>query len=286
MPDGAYREVNGVRLWVDVAGAGNPETIIALHGAPGLSTHAEPKGAFGLLADSWQVVTYDARGSGVSDATPPYTHEQWVADLDALREQLGIERFVIAGGSYGGYIALEYAIRHPERVSRIVLRDTAARDYSEFAKANARERAREFPQITDEVLDHVFAGTMRDNDHYRECFATIAPLYDVNHDPVATAERIKGIPFNYETKNFAFAVNKPAYDVREQLKALDIPTLITVGRHDWITPVAASEELHSLLPDSELVIFERSGHSPQKEQKEEWLQAVRGFLDRTASTPE
>ena len=286
MPDGAYREVNGVRLWVDVAGAGNPETIIALHGAPGLSTHAEPKGAFGLLADSWQVVTYDARGSGVSDATPPYTHEQWVADLDALREQLGIERFVIAGGSYGGYIALEYAIRHPERVSRIVLRDTAARDYSEFAKANARERAREFPQITDEVLDHVFAGTMRDNDHYRECFATIAPLYDVNHDPVVTAERIKGIPFNYETKNFAFAVNKPAYDVREQLKALDIPTLITVGRHDWITPVAASEELHSLLPDSELVIFERSGHSPQKEQKDEWLQAVRGFLNRTASTPE
>jgi len=128
------------------------------------------------------------------------------------------------------------------------------------------------------VLEHVFAGTMRDNDHYRECFATIAPLYDVNHDPVATAERIRNIPFNYETKNFAFAVNKPAYDVREALRTLDIPTLITVGRHDWITPVAASEELHELLPDSKLVIFEKSGHSPQKEQKEEWLAAVREFL--------
>jgi len=278
MPEG-FREVNGVKLWVDIQGEGNSQTIIALHGAPGLSTHAEPKAAFGDLADQWQVVTYDARGSGVSDAVPPYTHEQWVADLEALREQLGVSEFVIAGGSYGGYIALEYAIRHPQRVSRIVLRDTAARDYSEYAKANARERAKEFPQITEEVLEHVFAGTMRDNDHYRECFATIAPLYDVNHDPVATAERIKNIPFNYETKNFAFAVNKPAYDVRDALRTLDIPTLITVGRHDWITPVAASEELHELLPDSKLVIFEESGHSPQKEQKEEWLAAVREFLD-------
>jgi len=282
MPEAGYRKVNGVNLWVDIQGEPSSGTIIALHGAPGLSTHAEPKTAFAELADSWQVVTYDARGSGVSEAVPPYTHEQWVADLEALREQLQVEQFVIAGGSYGGYIALEYAIRHPERVSRIVLRDTAARDYSEYAKANARQRAKEFPEITDEVLEHVFAGTMRDNDHYRECFATIAPLYDVNHDPVATAERIAKIPFNYETKNFAFAVNKPAYDVRDQLRTLNIPTLITVGRHDWITPVAASEELYGLLPDSELVIFEESGHSPQKEQKEEWLAAVRRFLDRAA----
>lgn len=278
MPEASFREVNGIKLWVDIQGSEHSETLIALHGAPGLSTHAEPKAAFGDLADSFQVVTYDARGSGKSDAVPPYTHEQWVADLEALREQLGVEKFVIAGGSYGGYIALEYAIRHPSRVSCIVLRDTAARDYSEFAKANARERAKEFPQITDEVLEHVFAGTMRDNDHYRECFATIAPLYDVNHDPVATAERIAKIPFNYETKNFAFAVNKPAYDVREALRTLNIPTLITVGRHDWITPVSASEELHELLPDSKFVIFEESGHSPQKEQKEEWLAAVREFL--------
>src|SRR5690625_6979245 len=75
MPEG-FREVNGVKLWVDIQGEGNSQTIIALHGAPGLSTHAEPKAAFGDLADQWQVVTYDARGSGVSDAVPPYTHEQ------------------------------------------------------------------------------------------------------------------------------------------------------------------------------------------------------------------
>src|SRR5690625_7284191 len=128
MPEG-FREVNGMKRWVHNQGGGNSQTIIAMRGAHELSTHAEPKAEFGDLADQWQVVTYDARGSGVSDAVPPYTHEQWVADLEALREQLGVSEFVIAGGSYGGYIALEYAIRHPQRVSRIVLRDPAARDY-------------------------------------------------------------------------------------------------------------------------------------------------------------
>ena len=271
-------KINDAELLVNVEGSGVP--IIAHHGAPGLSTHEEPKRAFGPLADKHQIVTFDARGSGASEAKPPYTHEQWVADIDAIREHFGFERFIMAGGSYGGFLSLEYAIRHPERVTHVILRDTAARDYGEQAKANALARAKEFPQITEEVLDHVFDGTMRDNEHYRECWEIIAPLYNVNYDPVAMAERIKSIPFNYETKNFAFAHNLPNYDVRDQLSKITVPVLITVGRHHWITPVEASEELHALLPNSELAIFENSGHSPQQEEAELWIATIRDFLER------
>ena len=121
---------------------------------------------------------------------------------------------------------------------------------------------------------------MRDNEHYRECWEIIAPLYNVDYDPVAMAERIKSIPFNYETKNFAFAHNLPNYDVRDQLSKITVPVLITVGRHDWITPVEASEELHALLPNSELAIFENSGHSPQQEEAELWIATIRDFLER------
>lgn len=270
--------INGAELYVHMQGQGVP--IIAHHGAPGLSTHAEPKTSFGPLADAHQVISFDARGSGASDAIPPYTHDQWTADIDALREHFGFERFIMAGGSYGGFLSLEYAIRYPERVSHVILRDTAARDYGKEAKQNALARAKEFPAITEEILDHVFDGTMRDNVHYRECFAAIAPLYDVNHDPVATAERIAATPFNYETKNFAFAHNLPKYDVRDRLKEITAPVLITVGRHDWITPVEASEELHALLPNSELAVFENSGHAPQKEESELWLATIRDFLRR------
>lgn len=271
-------KVNGVELVMHVEGAGVP--IIAHHGAPGLSTHEEPKKAFGPLADKHMVITFDARGSGYSDAVGPYTHEQWVADIDAIREHFGFDKFIMAGGSYGGFLSLEYAIRHPERVSHVILRDTAARDYGAEAKVNALARAKEFPQITEEILDHVFNGTMRDNQHYRECWEAIAPLYNVKHDPVVAAKRSANTPFNYVTKNFAFANNLPKYDVRSELHKITAPVLITVGRYDWITPVAASAELHALLPLSQLAIFENSGHSPQQEEQELWLATIRDFLNK------
>ncbi len=271
-------KVNGAELEVFKDGSGSP--IITHHGAPGLATHAEPRKSFGALSDRHTVISFDARGSGASDAIPPYTHEQWAADVDALREHFGFEKIIMAGGSYGGFISLEYALRYPDRVSHVLLRDTAARDWGFQARKNALARADEFPEITQEVLDKTFLGLMESNEDFRNTFSKIAPLYDKNYDPVATAERIARIPFNYVTKNFAFAHNLPNYDLREQLPGLKVPVLITVGRRDWITPVEASEELHALLPNSELVVFEESGHSPQIEEHDKWVATIRDFLER------
>lgn len=270
--------INGAELEVFKDGEGSP--IITHHGAPGLATHAEPRTSFGALSDRHTVISFDARGSGASQAIPPYTHEQWAADIDGLRKHFGFGKIIMAGGSYGGFLSLEYALRYPEHVSHVLLRDTAARDWGFQARRNALARAAEFPEITEEVMDKTFLGLMESNEDFRATFSKIAPLYDRNYDPVATAERIAKIPFNFETKNFAFAHNLPAYDLREQLHQLTVPVLITVGRHDWITPVEASEELHGLLPNSELVIFENSGHSPQIEERDLWLATIRDFLTR------
>jgi proline iminopeptidase len=83
-------------------------------------------------------------------------------------------------------------------------------------------------------------------------------------------------------------VNQPAYDIKDQLRRISCPVLITVGRHDWITPVEASERIASLVRDSRLVVFENSGHSPQIEEADLWLSTVADFLrevgaDQTAS---
>ncbi len=272
--------INGVNLLVDVQGEANERLFIGHHGAPGLSSHAEPAKAFALLADRLKVVTFDARGSGESDYVGPYTHEQWVADIDAVREHFGADSIIMGGGSYGGFLSLEYALAHPDRVEAVILRDTAARDYGKEAIKNARARAKEFPAITDEVLERIFTGTIRDDDDYRECFAAIAPLYNVNHDPDATAQRISRTKFNYLSNNYAFSRNLPNYDLRERLHELRMPVLITVGRFDWITPVSASEELARLLPNNQLAVFENSGHSPQIEEHADWIMTVQRFLER------
>ena len=274
-----FVNVNRVRLRVDVQGEG--PALYSHHGAPGLGTHATPKRALAPLADAYRVVTFDARGSGESDPVPPYTHAQWVADLDALRAHFGDERIVLKGGSYGGYVALEYALAHPDRVSHLILRDTSAsRNFEDLARRNALARAEEFPEITEELLDMVFEGRIPSDEAMRDAYAALSPLYDASSDPVKAAERVAAATFRADTHNQAFAGNLPHFDLTDRLHEIEVPTLVVVGRHDWITPVEASEELAAGIPHAELVIFENSGHSPQLEENERFVATVRDFLAR------
>jgi proline iminopeptidase len=277
-----FVKVNDVDLFVNIQGDGPP--IIAHHGGPGLGSHANDKAAFAPLSDAYKIVSFDARGSGRSGAVPPYTHEQWVADVDALRAHFGFERFIMTGGSYGGYIALEYTLAHPGRVSHLILRDTAASHaYEEQAKATAMARAAEFPGIDRHDLDRIFAGQMEDDDDFKRVFTNIAPLYNANYDAERTARWVNNIIFRADTHNKAFSQNIPGFDLTARLGEVQVPTLVIVGRHDWITPVEASEEIAAGIPNAELVIFENSGHSPQQEEHGRFVAVVRDFLQRHKS---
>lgn len=271
-----YVQINGNRLNVEVLGEGE-RTIIAHHGAPGLGSLAEPRASFGRLADAYRVVVFDARGSGASGDAEPYTHEQWVADLDGVREWAGAEKIAVAGGSYGGFIAMEYAARHPGRVSAVLLRDTSADNGNqEMAIRNAAASSR--VRIDQAKLDRIMSGTVRDDEDLRDCWREILPLYDHDYDPAKVEQRAAATPYHYRTHNYAFAHNQPNYDIKHLLPAITAPTLVTVGRHDWITPVPCSETIAELIPDAELRVFERSGHSPQVEEADLWEATVREFL--------
>jgi len=278
-----FVEINGNKLAVEVLGPEGAPVLIAHHGAPGLGSRAEPRASFGALADTFRVVVFDARGSGESEGNPPFTHEQWAADVEGLRQWIGAERIVLAGGSYGGFISMEYAIRYPDRISALVLRDTSADHENERA---ARENALSSSRVDIDVekLDRINSGTVRDDDDLRDCWREILPLYDHHYDPAKVEERVATTPYRYETHNFAFAHNQPQYDIKAQLPGITCPTLVTVGRDDWITPVASSETIASLIPNAELVVFEKSGHSPQIEERELWLAVVREFLRKALSS--
>lgn len=275
-------EINGNHLNVEVLGdAPGKPTMIVHHGAPGLGSMAEPLVSFAPFADAYRVVLFDARGSGASEGRPPFTHEQWASDVDGLREWLGTDRIVMAGGSYGGFIAMEYAIRYPSRVAALVLRDTAADSSNQDAALrNALSSAR--VQVDREKLDRIMSGTVRDDADLRDCWAEILPLYDHDLDWDKVRERVAATPYRFETHNYAFAVNQPGYDIKAKLPGVSCPTLVTVGRHDWITPVECSETIASLIPGAQLVVFEKSGHSPQLEEAELFQAVVRQFLARVA----
>lgn len=269
--------INGNELNVEVLGRDDAPVLIAHHGGGGIGSLAEPKATFGPLADLFRVIVFDARGCGLSEGTPPYSHEQWAADVDALREWAGVDKVVIAGGSYGGFIALEYATRYPDRVRAMILRDTSPdRSSVERAYENARRQTR--VEIDWANFDRYWHGEITDNEDLKQRWAEIIPLYDFHYDPEVARARVEAGSYRYETHNWCRKFNIPNYDVRPLLPHVTCPTLVTVGRTDWVCPVEMSETISSLIPDSRLVVFERSGHSPQIEEFDLFQETMRQFL--------
>jgi len=124
----------------------------------------------------------------------------------------------------------------------------------------------------------IMDGTTRDDADLRDCWAEILPLYDHVYDPEAVRRKVEATTYRYQTHNWAFTNNVPAYDIKTSLGEVTCPALVTVGRGDWITPVTCSETIASLIADSRLVVFEKSGHSPQIEEAEAFQHLVREFL--------
>lgn len=274
--------INGNTLDVELLGDDrDTPLLIAHHGAPGLGSKNEPRMAFGPLSDLFRVLVFDARGSGKSGDVPPFTHEQWVADVDALREWAGAETFVMAGGSYGGFVSMEYAIRHPERLRALVLRDTSA-DHAHNDLAIANARASDRVDVDEDKLMRIMEGRIRDNDDFSDCWRELLPLYDFDFDPATLDARVNSVDYHYATHNAAFSENLVHYDLKPQLSDVTCPTLVTVGRTDWITPVACSERIAELIPDAQLAVFEESGHSPPSDEPELFQQTVRDFLSAHA----
>ncbi|KAL2397773.1 hypothetical protein ABEF93_004599 [Exophiala dermatitidis] len=265
---------DGAKLYVKLRGDTADKTkplLIGLHGAPGLITHAELDASLRYLSSSFRVLVFDGRGSGASDKVGPCTHERWMKDIENLRAWAGAETFVLAGHSYGGFLALDHAVNHPNRLRGLVLIDT-------WTVGTLGAMTALMNMLTSDRV-HV--------DKARQVSSLLIPSYAppehaaIKHsapDATGSTEGFAKLHFHFETQNWAFGYNMPRFDVRQQLKDIKAPTLVTVGRYDYVTPVSFAQELESGIPDSSLEIFEHSGHSPQSDEPEKFRQVLLDFL--------
>jgi proline-specific peptidase len=276
--DGSSATANGARLYYELHGNGDSPALVILHGGPGVGDCRDHVRDLGALADEFRLLFYDARGSGRSADVPPYTHEQWVADLDELTRRVGFDRFALLCHSYGGIVAQEYAIAHPERLRRLILVDTSPSTV-ENEESIRRALASGRPGIQEDWLRRLFEGRVASDDEIRWMWEALLPLYwDGELDPALPKRIADDSCFHYATHNYAFSVNNPSYDVRDRLPGVEVPALVVCGRTDWITPLAKSEEIVSLLPSSRLEVFEHSGHNPMVEENERFHAVLRSFL--------
>ena len=280
--------IRGTEIYFDVEGMGLvPEgsrmverpVAFVIHGGPG-GDHTGFKPGLGPLAERMQLVYFDHRGQGRSAKGDPatYTLDENVEDMEALREHLGLGPIVSIGTSYGGMVAMAHAARYPRSVSHLVLVVTAA-----HAGFNARARqivAERGTPEQKEVAAQLWAGALDTPEKLRRYYDVMGPLYARSHDPVAAKPaRDRGI-LSPDALNRAFAPGGflQHYDLRPELARIVAPTLILAGRHDWICPPEFSEEIHRLLPGSDLRIFEESSHSIRADEPRRMIDAIAGFV--------
>ncbi len=283
-----FAAVRSTRIYFDVEGLGlvadgirmrERPVAMVIHGGPG-GDHSGFKPGFSPLADRLQLIYFDHRGQGRSDAADPatYTLDENVEDMEALRRHLGLGPIVSIGTSYGGMVAMAHAARYPDAVSHLVLVVTASHGgFIPRAQAIVRERGTPEQQA---VCDTLWAGAFRTVEEMRHYYEVMGPLYSRSYDPVAAAAGRARAIYSPEPLNRAFGPEGMLrrFDLRPELARITAPTLVLAGRHDWICPVEFSEEIARLISGADLRVFEHSSHSIRGDEPAAMMDAIRGFL--------
>jgi proline iminopeptidase len=282
--------VGQASLYSRVVGRGRP--VIVLHGGPDFD-HAYLLPELDQLADAHCLIYYDQRGRGSSaqNVRPEeVTLASDVDDLDTVRQHFRLDAPTLLGPSWGALLALEYALRHPARVSRLVLMNPAPVSASQLARLRTSylaqlgsdmDRQREItaskaykegdPDAATERYRIHFKFALRRPVDYEKLMARMAARFHAQGmDGIVKARAI-------EHRLYRDTWQAPGYDLLPQLHGLRIPTLVIAGRHDIIPPEIAQQTAHAI-PGATLVSIEDCGHFAYLECGAEVRHALNDFF--------
>jgi proline iminopeptidase len=290
--NGEYRtDLNGISHWYKIAGTEHKTVpIVIVHGGPGGSVYNFERTAGLELEKFFTVIYYDQRGSGRSAAPPDvgnYSIPLLVSDLEALREALALDHMIPLGFSFGGELALEYALAHPERIEKLILQSPTAGDWERlyrvqlygFQAVSSGELARQVREIAqsneplekryDRIWSIVDAKTVdRLLFHNQKAAQLNRRLWD------ESGLRNTGQMFHALRGQLQAA--EPL--LPERAKQLESPVLALVGFYDRNVGVDAIRDLTTAIPDVKLAIFDNSAHFPDIEETAKYATLIRTFL--------
>jgi pimeloyl-ACP methyl ester carboxylesterase len=276
--------VRDVSLYVDVVGRGYP--LLLMHGGPGADHWTlQP---FRELADQFTLIFYDHRCNGRSQGAPvsSMTFENLTADADALRRKLGYQRWAVLGHSFGGHVALEYALRYPGSLSHLVLVDTGGD--SRWSQHNAADllAKRGYSPAKVELVRRFFTGEFPPRQmplilmRIGSAYYSHPSLFLVARELCRGGWKSKMRP---EALIFAGRHLLNGWTVMDQLSEITAPTLVIAGRDDFIFPPEHQQELAAAIPHARLLLIDGAGHNSHAEQPAQVLQEVRTFIAPAAT---
>lgn len=257
-----YADVNGVKIYYELYGKG--ETVVFLNGI--LANTLNWMYQVPFFSKRFQVLLLDFRGQGKSEKpTMKYPMETHADDLKALMDHLNMKKVHLVGISYGGEVALIFAIKYPERLRSLVVA-CAVSHISPVVKAMAERwliaaRLRSGKYLFETVYPDVFSDEFIEKKW--EFISSTAPFYDTSVDIDAFIELLKGFM---------------QLKVTPKLSKIKTPTLIIAAEKDKLKPLKYSQIIHENITGSEFVIIKKSGHTVIWEKPEEFNTIVSEFI--------
>jgi len=256
--------LNGINISYQVEGQGEP--LVMIMGFTAGRSGLMPQIRF--FKKYYRVITFDNRGAGKSDKPPgPYSTRMMADDTVKLMDLLGIEKAHIMGVSMGGMIAQELAINYPQRVMKLVLASTYARQ--DETSGDTLEQAK-FLQLTPEKKVGAMVGLAFNKPLYRFTFGLLARVQT----------RFRGVSGGVGIAGQSEACLK--HDTLERLSSITAPTLVIVGTGDRIIKPVSSEVIAGKIPNAKLVKVEGGSHYFSFEMKNAFNREVLSFLKSDA----
>jgi proline iminopeptidase len=273
-------EATGAMLYYEVRGAaakGLP--LVVVNGGPGFDhNYLHCSTIWDQLAKARPVVFYDQRGNGRSGALKPgqtCTLADQISDLDALIAHLGYSKVDMLGHSWGGYLSMAYSSRHPERIERLIICDSAAPRWQDtefmfkyvFPDKVAKEDANDFAaalgdtSAADENI-RIYLSMLFYSEQKRDAFLAHASEYH-----------------NDREVNRLVNQDLLRFDLNPELAKFKFPVIVLTGRFDMNVAPSTAYRIHKEIPGSRFVVFERSGHLPFYEEPEKFMEVVSKFLE-------
>lgn len=271
--------IRDVSLFVNVIGNGYP--LALMHGGPGLDhTSLLP---LQPLADQFTLIFYDHRCNGRSEGADgsSMTWENLTADADCLRQALGFDQWAVLGHSFGGNVALEYALRYPHSLSHLILMDTSGD--ARWAQHNAAEilAKRGYNTAAVQATRRFFNGQLTPSEFMTTLMKFMRAYFYRNYLLMMAHEVFSpGLKPKMRPEPLIFANSQllPGWNVMHRLGEIKVPTLVMSGREDFLYPPECEALLANGIAHAQLEIIEFASHNPQMERPAEVIQIMRRFM--------
>lgn len=253
----ALIKINGIRLYVEVKGAGFP--IILIHGAGG-DHRAHLGTVIEALSKNFKTIALDCRGHGQSDKPVQFTMEDHVNDILGIMDYFSLAKVHLLGVSMGSYIAQLVAITVPHRIDKLILTVTKSNGLTSSIQRLFKENEQDIKGL--------------------DMHATILKLLKyMVYDPQLMENHLEMFETKLSAEQFN-AVNKAigAFDFRNDLSKITAKTLVISGKYDGLNPPEEGKEVASLIKNAIFVEMQYSGHAPAFEEPATYIDLVEGFL--------